>query len=57
MIWQQEPAEERAIKEFCTLNYGVTFPMFSKIEVLGKGQHPLYNFLTQGKANQNFTDG
>ena len=52
-LWQ-EPAEERAIKEFCTLNYGVTFPMFSKIEVLGKGQHPLYNFLTQEKTNPKF---
>ena len=52
-LWQ-EPASEREIKEFCTLNYGVTFPMFSKIEVWGKGQHPLYKFLSEKNSNPKF---
>jgi len=38
----QEPGDEAAIKEFCSLTYDVTFPMFSKIEVNGPGTHPLY---------------
>ena len=42
----QEPGTNEEIKEFCTLNYGVTFPMFSKISVKGKDQHPLYQYLT-----------
>jgi len=41
----QEPASEKEIAEFCYVNYGVTFPMFSKIEVNGKNAHPLYKFL------------
>lgn len=41
----QEPGTEAEIMEFCTVNYGVTFPMFSKIEVNGDGAHPLYKFL------------
>lgn len=41
----QEPGTEAEILEFCTVNYGVTFPMFSKIEVNGDGTHPLYQFL------------
>jgi len=41
----QEPGSEKEIAEFCTLNYGVTFPMFSKIEVNGKNTHPLYKYL------------
>ena len=42
----QEPGTEAEIKSFCTLNYGVTFPMFAKISVKGKDIHPLYAFLT-----------
>ena len=42
----QEPGTEAEIKEFCSLNYNVTFPMFSKISVKGEGKHPLYTFLT-----------
>ena len=38
----QEPGSEEQIKEFCRLNYGVTFPMFAKIEVNGGNTHPLY---------------
>jgi len=41
----QEPGDEAEIKSFCTLNYGVTFPMFAKIEVNGDNAHPLYRFL------------
>jgi len=42
----QEPGTNEDIKKFCTLNYGVTFDMFSKISVKGDDQHPLYHYLT-----------
>jgi glutathione peroxidase len=59
----QEPGNEEQIKEFCRLNYGVTFPMFSKIEVNGGSTHPLYEFLKKkrpgilgsGSIKWNFT--
>jgi glutathione peroxidase len=41
----QEPGTESQIKEFCSTNYDVTFPMFSKISVKGDDTHPLYRFL------------
>lgn len=41
----QEPGDEKSIAEGCVLNYGVSFPMFSKIEVNGKNAHPLYRYL------------
>jgi glutathione peroxidase len=41
----QEPGSEAEIQTFCTMNYGVKFPMFSKITVVGAGKHPLYNAL------------
>lgn len=41
----QEPGDEAEIKDFCTLNYGVTFPLFAKIEVNGANAHPLYRHL------------
>ena len=41
----QEPGDEAAIREFCDLNYQVSFPMFAKIEVNGERAHPLYRFL------------
>lgn len=47
----QEPGTNEEIKSFCSLNYGVTFPMFSKISVKGKDQHPLYRFLTDEKIH------
>ena len=58
----QEPGTDEEIKSFCTLNYGVTFPLFSKISVKGKDKHPLYQFLadknihpdTGGKITWNF---
>ncbi len=43
---QQEPGSAEEIQEFCTVNYGVTCPMFEKIEVNGPGRHPLYAELT-----------
>ncbi|MGE0608162.1 MAG: glutathione peroxidase [Pirellulales bacterium] len=42
----QEPGTDTEIAEFCQKNYGVKFDMFSKIVVKGKGQHPLYKYLT-----------
>ncbi|WP_343224836.1 glutathione peroxidase [Pelagicoccus sp. SDUM812005] len=41
----QEPGSEEDIKEFCSLTYGVSFPMFSKIEVNGENRHPLFELL------------
>ncbi len=41
----QEPGSEEEIKTFCSMTYGVTFPMFSKIEVNGDARHPLYKKL------------
>ena len=43
---KQDPGTNDEIKEFCQLNYGVTFKMFSKIDVKGKNQDPLYDYLT-----------
>ena len=41
----QEPGSAEQIQSFCSTNYGVTFPMFEKIEVNGDGTHPLYLYL------------
>jgi glutathione peroxidase len=41
----QEPGTEKEISEGCLINYGVSFPMFSKIEVNGRNAHPIYKFL------------
>jgi glutathione peroxidase len=43
----QEPGTPEEISEFCSVNYGVTFPLFEKIEVNGDDRHPLYADLTQ----------
>ena len=43
----QEPSTEEEIATFCSATYGVTFPMFSKIEVNGPDRHPLYERLTE----------
>lgn len=48
----QEPGDEAEIKAFCSTEYGVTFPMFAKLRVKGKGQHPLYAYLTAGGGNE-----
>lgn len=42
----QEPGTDEQINQFCQVNFGVTFPMFAKIDVNGQGAHPLYKFLT-----------
>jgi glutathione peroxidase len=41
----QEPGSEQEIEQFCQLNYGVSFPMFAKIDVNGDNTHPLYKML------------
>jgi glutathione peroxidase len=51
----QEPGDAEKIREFCSKNYGVSFPMAAKIDVKGKNMHPLYVWLTQKKYN-NFSD-
>ena len=49
-LWQ-EPGSDKEISIFCEKNYGVTFPMMSKISVKGSDMHPIYQFLTQAKKN------
>ncbi len=58
----QEPGDEKSIAEGCLINYGVTFPMFSKIDVNGPDAHPLYKYLRtelpgilSNKVRWNFT--
>lgn len=48
----QEPGTEEEIAEFCSANYGVTFPMFSKISVQGSDIHPLYAYLTESSGQE-----
>jgi glutathione peroxidase len=43
---QQEPGSNSEIKEFCTKNYGVSFPMADKVDVIGDNTHPLFKYLT-----------
>jgi len=45
----QEPGSEAEIEQFCELNYGVTFPMFAKIDVNGKNTAPVYEYLKSEK--------
>ena len=45
----QESGSDKEIQEFCSLNYGVTFTMFAKIDVNGQQEHPLYKFLKEEK--------
>ena len=47
----QEPGNEKEISDFCEKNYGVTFPLSSKIDVKGGNQHPIYTWLTNKTAN------
>jgi len=49
-LWQ-EPGTNLAIQAFCSTNYHVTFPMFAKVSVKGADKTPLYQFLTDKKAN------
>lgn len=47
---QQEPGTNQEIKGFCYTRYSVSFPLFSKISVVGKDKHPLYRYLTEQSA-------
>jgi glutathione peroxidase len=48
----QEPGTDAEIKNFCSKNYGVSFPMFSKITVKGDGAHPLYKWLARESGEE-----
>ena len=59
---KQEPGDEKSIEEGCMVNYGVTFPMFSKVDVNGDSAHPLFKYLKKelsgfmgSKIKWNFT--
>ena len=51
---QQEPGTNTEIAEFCQQNYGVSFPMMSKISVKGDDMHPVYKFLTTQAKSKDF---
>ena len=53
----QEPGTEVEIKDFCSTNYKVTFPMFAKLSTKGDDQHPLYKYLTETKPETDVNDG
>jgi glutathione peroxidase len=46
-FFNQEPGNAEKIQEFCSVNYGVTFPLFAKLDVKGDHQHPLYEILSE----------
>jgi glutathione peroxidase len=52
----QEPGDAKEIASFCEKNYGVSFPMFEKIEVRGANTHPLYQMLMKEKPFKGFDD-
>lgn len=58
----QEPGDEKAIEQGCVINFGVTFPMFAKVDVNGSTAHPIFKYLKKelgglfgGKIKWNFT--
>jgi glutathione peroxidase len=53
---EQEPGSSEEIADFCQRNYGVSFPMFAKIEVRGENAHPLYKMLSEEKPFLGFDD-
>ena len=53
----QEPGDEAAIGEFCSLTYDVTFPMFAKVDVNGADTHPVFAFLKTGAPGVLGTEG
>lgn len=53
---EQEPGTEDEIVEFCKINFGVTFPLFSKIDVKGANAHPLYKYLTETAGFKGFDE-
>ncbi len=50
----QEPGSDEEIARFCEMNFGVSFPLFSKVSVKGDDQHPLFDYLTNAE-NPDFT--
>jgi len=54
---EQEPGTNSEIAQFCSTTYGVDFPLFEKIDVVGPGQHPLYAALTTAKPKAERDDG
>lgn len=52
----QEPGSREEIGEFCQRNYGVSFPMFAKVDVKGKHAHPLFKYLTDNSKGLLFDD-
>ncbi len=53
----QEPGDEAAISEFCSLTYDVSFPMFAKVDVNGDNTHPIFAFLKAGARGVLGTEG
>lgn len=49
---EQEPASDEEIEQFCSLNYQVSFPLFSKISVAGEDKHPLYQYLIKSQPQR-----
>ena len=54
---EQEPGTEDEIQEFCSTNFNVEFPLFSKISVKGDDRHPLYKYLTEVKPDTDVNGG
>ncbi len=54
---EQAPGSDEEIHSFCTLNYGTSFPRFSKIDVNGENAAPLYKYLTENTVFEGFGDG
>ena len=52
----QEPGSEEEIREFCSTNYNVSFPLFSKITIVGENKHPLYAGLTKAQPKAEASD-
>lgn len=50
----QEPGSNTEVEEFCQVNYGVSFPLFEKIDVNGEAKHPLYAYLTEQRPFEGF---
>lgn len=51
---EQEPGSNEEVQSFCKINYGVTFPLFEKIDVRGETAHPLFQYLTKQVPFQGF---
>lgn len=54
---EQEPGSNEEVQEFCRINYGVTFPVFAKIDVRGENAHPLFDYLTKEAPFTGFDKG